>query len=177
MKDSLEVDSSYESLHSAHRSYSPLTAGASRFQHLPGGSECVLVVDDNRVLAESTRRLLAELGYEARACTDPLQARTLVADDSRHDVDLLLTDYAMPHMNGYELAQRLREGRPDLRVLLCSSWSEDVLRREHPGDDWLPFIEKPFTLEALAARVREVLDSESPIPCHLNRRQRVLGEE
>lgn len=126
---------------------------------LPGGDERVLVVDDNRVLAESTRRLLAELGYEAQACGDPLHARKLVEASPQGCFRLLLTDYEMPHMTGLQLAKALRQFDPDLRVILCSAWPQETLRKDHPEEQWPAFLEKPFSLETLARRVRDILDS------------------
>jgi CheY-like chemotaxis protein len=120
----------------------------------------VLIVDDNRTLAECTRRLLEALGYQALACSDPLQAQTLCSGDSQQDFHLLLTDYAMPQMNGYQLARGLQQSHPRLRVLLCSAWPEDMIREDHLSEEQLPFMEKPFTLETLATRVRQVLDEQ-----------------
>ena len=162
MKDSLGFDSLSAGLHSTVEAYRGRHPVPAPLRDLQGGRERVLVVDDNRALAESTRRLLAELGYEALACTDPLQAHRLFTDASQGGFDLLVTDYSMPHMSGYQLARLARESRPELRVLLCSAWPEEVIREKHPDEDWPPFLEKPFSLDVLASRVRAILDGDGP---------------
>src|SRR5512142_1521407 len=131
MKDSLGSESLSDGIQGSGGAHRKQPATYVLAQELPRGRERVLVVDDNRVLAETTRRLLVDLGYDAVACDDPLRAVRLCTDGSRDTFDLLLTDYAMPQMNGYQLAHTLRQRVPMLRVLLYSAWSEDVIRENH----------------------------------------------
>jgi CheY-like chemotaxis protein len=81
-----------------------------------------------------------------------------VAERQGDGLDLLLTDVVMPHMSGPQLAQRLREHRPDLRVLFMSGYTDDAALRHGVQRSEVFFLQKPFTPDVLARRVRETLD-------------------
>lgn len=124
---------------------------------LPRGHETVLVVEDvpelGRVIAASLRRQ----GYTVLTAADPRTALRLV---EHHDgtIHLLLSDLVMPNMSGVELAQRLKEHYPELNVLMISGYSEERLLRGDGSGAGLPFLQKPFTMDVMAAKVRQVLD-------------------
>jgi two-component system, cell cycle sensor histidine kinase and response regulator CckA len=124
------------------------------FESLPRGNERILLVEDDSLLRRSTSAILSGLGYRVTACGDGAQAMAMAADDDLA-IDLLLTDFAMPGMNGCELAKRMQVARPGTRMLLTSGWPEEVIRRG--TDRELSFIAKPFTMSELAHKVREVL--------------------
>ncbi len=132
---------------------SPPAAGAPAQRR----ADTVLLVEDEAGLREVLHEQLESLGYGVLAAGGPDEARTL---SRRHQgrIDLLLTDVIMPGGNGRELAQALRSDRPGLRVLLMSGYSAEILSRSG-ADEGLRLLHKPFTLEAFAAALREVLSS------------------
>ena len=83
----------------------------------------------------------------------------LLSEAHRGKIHLLLTDVEMPKMSGRELTERIRLQRPDLRILYMSGYTDDAILRHGVREDGIPFLQKPFTTEALARKVREVLDA------------------
>jgi PAS domain S-box-containing protein len=121
-----------------------------------GGSERILLVEDEDVMRAFVGESLRSLGYhvmEARGGAEALQY------SSRHPevIDLLITDVVMPKMNGPELAARLLEARPSVRVLYMSGY-EDQLARQ-PAVAAGAFLQKPFTSDQLASKIRELLQA------------------
>jgi two-component system cell cycle sensor histidine kinase/response regulator CckA len=125
------------------------------------GDETVLVVEDEDGVRELVRQVLVEHGHAvltARHGRDAL----LLAERYERPIDLLVTDVVMPEMGGGELAERLAERRPDLKILYISGYTNDeVLRRGVQGSE-TRFLHKPFTSEGLMRVVRGVLDREAP---------------
>jgi CheY-like chemotaxis protein len=119
--------------------------------------EVVLVVEDEAEVRRTSVAMLEELGYRVIEAADA--ARGLDQLRARPDVALLFTDVVMPGMDGRRLAELARALRPDLRVLHTTGFARAGERREDalpPGAAVLP---KPFTLEALAQRVREAIEA------------------
>jgi CheY-like chemotaxis protein len=121
------------------------------------GAETVLLVEDEEALLALTEELLTELGYHVLAAEGPLEALALAAKPEAQ-IDLLLTDVIMPTMNGKELAERVQTLRPGIRVLFTSGYTADAIANQGMLDPGIDFLEKPFTLDTLAARIREALD-------------------
>ncbi len=121
------------------------------------GRETILLVEDEDVVRELAREALQEGGYNVLEARHPGEA-LLVAERQGDGLDLLLTDVVMPHMSGPQLAQRLREHRPDLRVLFMSGYTDDATLRHGVLRSEVFFLQKPFTPDVLARRVRETLD-------------------
>jgi len=121
-----------------------------------GGSETVLLAEDEESVRELVRETLEAKGYKILACENAEAALQMAAAHAG-TIDLLITDLVMPGMSGRELAKRLCALRPHTRVLYLSGYTEDVLA--HPGmiEPGTVFLQKPFTLQILARRVREVL--------------------
>jgi PAS domain S-box-containing protein len=117
---------------------------------LAGGSETILLVEDEAPVRELVRRVLESVGYVVLAAGLPSEAERLL--DETADVDLLLTDIVMPEMSGYELAERVSERRPDVRRLFISGYAPRVQRVKGP------LLKKPFAPEQLARAVRAALD-------------------
>jgi PAS domain S-box-containing protein len=122
------------------------------------GTETLLLVEDEAAVRLSVRRLLEWHGYtvlEARNGAEALK----VYESHESTIDLVLTDVVMPEMGGHELVERLRAVQPDLRVLFMSGYAE----RAFTGNGGIPartgYLEKPFTVETLMRRLREVLDA------------------
>ncbi len=115
--------------------------------------ETILVVDDEADIRAVVRQMLEARGYVVLDAGDPHEALRLAG---QQQVDLLLTDVVMPRMRGTELAQRLLALIPSAKVLLMSAYKvAEVATSGHP------FIAKPFTPDALAEKIRQVLQAQS----------------
>ena len=105
--------------------------------------------------------MLEGLGYRVIAARNGAEALDLAgAHEGR--VDLLLTDVVMPRLGGRELAQRLCEARPGLRVIFMSGYTADTMLRQGIADTGSAFLQKPFTAQQLAKKIRETLDGVHP---------------
>jgi CheY-like chemotaxis protein len=124
---------------------------------LPGGGETIVVVEDDDAIRALTMRLLKGLGYNTHAYRSGVEALRAL-ETMQAPIDLVVTDVIMPEMKGSELAQRLRQLRPGLRVLFASGYSEDVIAHHGVLDPGVDFLQKPYSIEGLARRVREALD-------------------
>jgi two-component system, cell cycle sensor histidine kinase and response regulator CckA len=127
---------------------------------LPQGSasETVLLVEDEESVRQLIRETLAAKGYkvlEAEHGTAALE----IAERHQTAIDILITDVVMPGMSGREVSTRLCAKRPNIRVLYLSGYAEDAIVHEGVLDPQASFLQKPFTLQALARKVREVLGS------------------
>jgi PAS domain S-box-containing protein len=127
-----------------------------------GGHETILLVEDQDVVREVTRQMLAALGYQVLAAESP-EAALALADRHPGPIHLLLTDVVMPRLSGRDLARRLTAAHPDTRVLFMSGYTSDVLGRQgvELASD-VVLIEKPFKVEELGRKVREVLRRRPP---------------
>jgi len=123
-----------------------------------GGTETVLLVEDEDELRMLAREILEGYGYTVFEGRQPAEA-LLVAERHTGPIDLLVTDVVMPEMSGRALAERLQPLRPEMKVLYMSGYTANAIVHHGRLDPGTPFIQKPFTPEALARRVREVLDS------------------
>jgi PAS domain S-box-containing protein len=122
-----------------------------------GGSETVLVVEDEPVVRELTAKILRKRGYTVLEAEGGAQALSLAAEH-QGIIHLLLTDVVMPEMGGPEVAQRLRAARPGTLVLYMSGYTDEAILKHGALDASTPFLQKPFTPWGLAARVRDLLD-------------------
>ena len=123
---------------------------------VPGGHETVLVVEDTKDLREMIREVLEERGYTVLAASDGEQALALVGERTG-PIELLLTDVVMPKLGGAGLARRVAELRPEIRVLYMSGYSNGAVSRQGVLTPGVTLLEKPFTGDALARAVRQVL--------------------
>jgi two-component system, cell cycle sensor histidine kinase and response regulator CckA len=122
-----------------------------------GGTETVLLVEDNDAVRELSALALRRRGYEVHEAANAEEAMEW-ARTSGHRPDLLVTDIVMPGLNGSELAKRLTERDPSLRVLFISGYTEAADEAQGAYLGGIPFLQKPFTAGKLAERVRLVLD-------------------
>jgi PAS domain S-box-containing protein len=118
-----------------------------------GEGRTILLVDDHRQVREIVQQLLVEAGHRVIAASGPEEALTL-AEEHASALELLITDVVMPKMHGPELARRIRATCPTLPVLFISGWAGDSLRSA--GIDRESVLEKPFSAEALLARVTDL---------------------
>ncbi len=131
--------------------------GSPRIEGLVGGTETILIVEDDEAVRELTRRILETAGYDVLTAADGEEALRLW---ERRDasIHMVLTDVIMPGMSGRELAERLKASDPAMKVLYMSGYTDNAIVHHGVLDDGTHFIEKPFTVLELARKVREVLD-------------------
>ncbi len=129
-----------------------------------GGSETVLVVEDETPVRELVCTLLAAQGYQILQA-DSGAAALEVWEERKGKIDLLLTDLVMPgRLNGSELADKLRSERPHLKVIFTSGYSAEVIGPDVGKQKGIGFLQKPYQPQKLAATIRECLDA--PTYCH-----------
>jgi CheY-like chemotaxis protein len=139
----------------------PVSAGAAgerAVDQRPRGDETVLLVEDETGVRKATARILRAQGYEvleARDGVDALQQLTV----AKKSVDLLLTDVVLPGMSGRELSERVHDAHPEIPTLFASGYTDDVVLQNQMVSQDAELLQKPFTSDALARRVRAVLDA------------------
>ena len=112
----------------------------------------MLVVEDEEVVRGLVRQMLVGQGYEVVVAQDGEEALDRAA---RHTIDVLLTDLSMPNVGGREVAERLREAQPDLKVIYMSGYAEDLPTGALPPST--SFLGKPFTFAELTETVRTLI--------------------
>ncbi len=127
----------------------------------PTGRETILLVEDEDGVRDVARETLLLHGYKVIEARDGEEALAM-AGRVQEAIDLVLTDVVMPHLSGGQLVQRLAVTRPELRVLFMSGYPDDAVFRNGLLPAGAEFVQKPFSLEGLARRVREVLDGCAP---------------
>jgi two-component system, cell cycle sensor histidine kinase and response regulator CckA len=121
--------------------------------------ESILLVDDEPQVVTLVREMLLREGYQVLGAGDGEEALLIAANETQR-IDLLLTDIVMPQLNGRELADRLKRLRPGVRVLYMSGFMKDAILKYYGiSITGIPFVQKPFTREMLARKVRDVLDA------------------
>ncbi|HVU50492.1 MAG TPA: ATP-binding protein [Polyangia bacterium] len=123
-----------------------------------GGSETVLLVEDEDQVRALVSRVLKRSGYDVLEAARPHDALEL-ASRAEQPIHLLITDVVMPQLNGRELAERVRALRPELAILFMSGYSDHLLERDGVLEQGLHFLPKPITPAALTSAVRAVLDA------------------
>jgi len=132
-------------------------AGALPEEPLPGGTEAVLLCEDDETVRHLAAHLLAEAGYAVLAAEGGQQALRLAAAH-RGPLHLLITDVIMPDVNGRKLADLLVAAQPGLKVLFMSGYTSNIIAHHGVLDAGVEFMEKPFSRRTFLIRVREVLD-------------------
>lgn len=125
------------------------------------GAETVLVVEDETPVLKAAVRMLERQGYTVLQARDGLEAQT-VANGYEGRIHLLLTDVVMPKASGPETADRLRAGRPEMKVLFMSGYTDEAIVHRRVLDKRMHFVQKPFTVDLLARSVRKALDEPAP---------------
>jgi len=123
----------------------------------PCGVETILLVEDEKAVRVTTMVFLEQLGYRVLAAESPAEALRR-ADSYAGPIHLLVTDVVMPGMSGGVLAAKLAETRPGMKCLYISGYTADEIRRRSLWDSNTAFLTKPFSRDAIARKVREVLD-------------------
>ena len=151
------------------RIYLPRHEGVTATAPLPdrapvpqGRGETILIVEDEAAILVLGRKMLENLGYQVLEASGPDKALEL-AKDHAAEIDLLLTDVVMPQMNGRDLAKQIQRVCPGIRILFMSGYTANVIAHRGILDPDVNFIQKPFSKNALAVKVREILEGEAPL--------------
>ena len=123
----------------------------------------ILVVDDEPAVRMVTKRILQRNGYAVLEASGGPEALRVLREHPG-PIQLLLTDVIMPEMNGRELAERVRERRPGIKVMYMSAYSPEAIALDGLLDEGATFLRKPFALEELLARLRALLRRYEPEP-------------
>lgn len=137
---------------------------SSREEEISGGTETVLLVEDEDVVRRLAKDILEGAGYKVLSANGGMEAAGLCAAGQK-EIDLLLTDVVMPETSGKEVAERVSKLVPGIKVLFMSGYTDEAIVHHGVLDSNVEFIQKPFTPVALAKKVRQVLDSNG----HLQR--------
>ncbi|HLB81679.1 MAG TPA: response regulator [Gemmatimonadales bacterium] len=130
------------------------SAGSTR---APGGTETVLLVEDAAAVRAVAKQVLERLGYTVLEAPNG-QAALHLAQQHRGEIHMLLTDVVMPGMSGREVAERLARARSGIKLLFASGYTDDSIVRHGILESGTAYLQKPFSPESLARKVREVLD-------------------
>ncbi len=127
-----------------------------------GKGETILIVEDEPTLLALTTRILEKYGYKVLATSSPNKALN-IAKEHPAAIDLLITDVVMPEMNCKELEEKINKLHPSTHFLFMSGYTENVIAHHGVLDSGVQFIQKPFSKNELAFKVREILDQ--PLNC------------
>jgi CheY-like chemotaxis protein len=119
------------------------------------GNETILIVEDEPAVRTLATEVLRRHGYAVLEASDGLEALRVV-ERHQDSIDLIITDVVMPQMTGRELANRIRDTRPTLKILFMSGYPDHAVNREIDSNE--AFLQKPFAPDGLVRKVREILD-------------------
>jgi two-component system cell cycle sensor histidine kinase/response regulator CckA len=123
------------------------------------GRECILFVDDEEVLVDIGQKMLEKLGYKVIARTSPLEALEAFRAQA-NKIDLVISDLTMPNMTGDILARELMRLKPDIPIIVCSGFSEQINEQNARSMGIREFVMKPLVMRKLADTIRKVLDED-----------------
>ncbi len=128
-------------------------------EEIPRGSETVLVVEDEQEVRKLAVRILRGQGYKVLEASNGTDTLT-ICKEQKEPFHLILTDVVMPQMSGCELAKCISSIRPEIKVLYMSGYTDNAITHNGILEEGIKYIQKPFTVGALAGKVREVLDNK-----------------
>jgi two-component system cell cycle sensor histidine kinase/response regulator CckA len=123
------------------------------------GAETILVVEDEKGVRDLMAEMLRQQGYTVLAAADPQEAIE-ISQQYPGEIHMLATDVVMPKMSGHQLAEQLLPARPGIKVLYLSGYTENAIVHHGVLEPGVEFLAKPFSQQALAQKIREVLDRE-----------------
>jgi two-component system cell cycle sensor histidine kinase/response regulator CckA len=126
---------------------------------IQNGSESILVVEDEDVVRRMICKALMNNGYHVYEAEGPISALGITEKMNEEDIELMITDIVMPQMNGKKLARKLLKHFKTMKVLYISGYTEEAIIQQGILEKNAPYLQKPFTPEELAKRVRELLDA------------------
>ncbi len=130
-----------------------------REAQIPVGHETILLVEDESLILSMTTLMLEKLGYQVLSASTPADAMR-VTSAHEGEIRLLIVDVIMPEMNGRDLANQVAAHQPAMGCLFMSGYSGDIIANHGILEEGVHFIQKPFSMESLAVKVRQVLDGD-----------------
>jgi CheY-like chemotaxis protein len=127
-----------------------------------GGTETILLVEDQPQLRHLTSHILQGYGYNVREVANGKEALSLFEQNGEL-IDLVLTDIVMPGITGIELGRQLRSTHPEIKILYMSGYTDDVVLRQGGGGPGNAYLEKPFTPEGLVRKIRQVMEASGEV--------------
>jgi len=127
-------------------------------RELPTGTETIVIVEDEAAVRQLAQRILTAAGYMVLTAAEGNAALRLLAREGAH-VDLVVTDVVLPGMSGRDLADRVAVVHPSIKILFTSGYTDDAILRHGVLDREIAFLGKPYTVDQLTRKVRDVLDS------------------
>ena len=128
-----------------------------RKKEFPGGSETIFVVEDNEEVRKLAKRILEKQGYKVLEASQGNEALQ-ICEENKGPIHMIVTDVVMPGMDGRELANCLKVHHPKMKVLYMSGYTDNAIVHHGVLKKGMNFIQKPFTIDGLASKVRKVLD-------------------
>lgn len=129
-------------------------------EHAPKGTETILLVEDEEIVRNLSRQILETCGYKVIEASDGIEALSICRQPDCK-IDLLLTDVVMPKMSGRQLVEHLAAMHSEIKVLYMSGYTDDAIVRQGVIQTGANFIQKPFTFNTLARKIRELLDAKN----------------
>ena len=130
-----------------------------KIENIPGGSETVLIVEDEETLADFLQHVLSEKGYTVRTAGDGLMALTLYREN-QNAIDLVLTDFGMPKITGLEVCRQIKQINPGAHIILTTGYLDPEVKSESEKAGIERFLFKPYHLKDVLRIIREVLDGK-----------------
>ncbi len=124
----------------------------------PEGNETVLAVEDNPEVRNLVRLILKKYAYNALIAHDAHTAIE-ISENHKGNIDLLVTDVIIPDMNGMQLYEKIRAGRPDIKIIYMSGYTSNVIAHNGRLEKGINFIQKPFSIQDFTKKIRGVLDA------------------
>jgi CheY-like chemotaxis protein len=132
-------------------------------EELPHGNETILIVEDEEEVRQLISKMLERQGYAILETSNGEEA-LLACGRCEGSIHLMLVDVIMPGMSGSELVKALKPLYPEIKILYMSGYTDDAIARHGVLEKGVNYIQKPFTLEGLARKIREVLDKDASQP-------------
>jgi CheY-like chemotaxis protein len=148
---------------SSFRVYLPRYEGAVKIDEAPvvekqivGGTETILIVEDEETILLTAKAILKHAGYSVLTASNPNDAIALAQQELT--IKILLTDVILPQMNGKELQSQIKSHIPDIKCILMSGYSANVISQQGIIEEGIEFLQKPFTRKILLEKIRTVID-------------------
>jgi PAS domain S-box-containing protein len=133
--------------------------GSNKLQPIPGGTERILLVDDEEMVVKMEKQLLERMGYNVTSRTESIEAFE-VFKTNPDAFDIIISDMTMPNMTGLQLANKVKAIRPDIPFVICTGFSDQITKESSKGLGIQGYVSKPIIKKDIAKIIRDVLDTD-----------------